>query len=53
MLEALGPALRSASANGCGGVTRPQIFCRRIGICLLIRQVARLSDGEFPVGPMR
>ena len=26
MLRPLGLALRSASANGCGGVTRPQIF---------------------------
>ena len=31
MLGPLGLALRSASANGSGGVTRPQRFSRRIG----------------------
>ena len=53
MLRPLGLALRSASANGSGGVTRPRIISSGSAVPPNPPQVAKLSGSECPVGPIR
>jgi cold shock protein len=49
----LGLALRSASANGSGGVNGPQIFFKTDRQRLIRNKVAKLSDSDCPVGSIR
>jgi cold shock protein len=52
MLRPLGLALRSASANGSGGVTRPRHLQADRDLARFAA-VAMLSGSECPVGPIR
>jgi len=50
MLKPLGLALRSASANGCGGVIKAESKSRPIGALIPINLGGQASGSECPVG---
>jgi hypothetical protein len=50
MLKPLGLALRSASANGCGGVNKAESKSKPIGSMIPIDLGGQASGSECPVG---